>query len=52
MKTVTLDYEIYKAELQQAKTDGTAIVKASANNLFSVMNVKIISNLRKMVFTN
>lgn len=36
----------------KANSVGTAIIKASANNLFSVMNVKIISNLRKMIFTN
>jgi hypothetical protein len=30
---------------------GTAVVKASANNLFSVMTVTVISNIKKMIFT-
>jgi kumamolisin len=36
----------------KANAVGTAIVKASANNLFSIMNVTIISNMKKMIFTN
>ena len=30
---------------------GTSIVKASANNLFAIMNVTVISNMKKMIFT-
>jgi len=36
----------------KGNTIGTAILKASANNLFSVMNVTVISNMKKMIFTN
>lgn len=35
----------------KANSVGTAIVKASANNLFSVMTVTVISNIKKMIFT-
>ncbi len=35
----------------KANSVGTAIVKASANNLFSIMNVTVISNMKKMMFT-
>ena len=36
----------------KANAIGTAVVKASANNLFSTMNVTVISNMKKMNFTN
>jgi len=36
----------------KANSVGTSVVKASANNLFSIMNVTVISNMKKMVFTN
>lgn len=35
----------------KANSVGTSIVKASANNLFSVMTVTVISNIKKMIFT-
>jgi kumamolisin len=35
----------------KANSVGTAVVKASANNLFSIMNVTVISNMKKMLFT-
>jgi hypothetical protein len=35
----------------KGNTIGTAILKASANNLFATIRINIISKLRKMIFT-
>lgn len=41
MKTITIDYELYKKELLQAKTDGFEVVKElkkEIDNILSALN--------------